>query len=189
MLAPARTSQHGRTRGQRSSRATVALTLLVLLVSAVGPAVAGANSLLSGYGGPGQGSQAILGAALVGGRSGGGSSGGGSGGGGSGGESPSGLALVEGRASGSHPSATRVHARGPGRAAGAAVVGHQIKGGASNSGARTYPHESGVNTSQTTSVSSPALGLSGADVMYILLALGVLILTAVLTRRLVRQPG
>lgn len=188
LLAPARTSQHGCRRGQRSARATVALTLLALLASAVGPAVAGANSLLSGYGGPGQGNQAILGAALVGGRSGGGSSGGGSGGE-SGDESPSGLALVEGRANGSHPSAARVRARGAGGAAGVSATGHQITGGTSNGGARTYAHESSVNSSQTASGSSPALGLSGADVMYILLALGVLILTAVLTRRLVRQPG
>jgi hypothetical protein len=192
LLAPARTSQHGCTRAQRSTRATVTLTLLALLVSAVGPAVAGANSLLSGYGGPGQGNQAILGAALVGGRSGGGSTGGGSGSGGSGGESPSGLALAEGRANRSHPSEARVRARGAGRATaggGAAVTGRQITGGASNSGARPYPHASSVNASQAASGSSPALGLSGADALYILLALGVLILTAVLTRRLARQPG
>jgi hypothetical protein len=191
LLAPARTSQHGCTRGQRSTRATVTLTLLALLLSAVGPAVAGANSLLSGYGGPGQGNQAILGAALVGGRSGGGSTGG-SGGGGPGGESPSGLALAEGRANGSHPSEARIRTRGAGRATaggGASVTGRQITGGASNSGARPYPHQSSVNTSQAASGSSPALGLSGADVVYILLALGVLILTAVLTRRLARQPG
>ena len=186
-------------KGQRSTRATVLLTLLALCVCALAPAVAGANSLLSGYGGPGQGNQAILGAALVGGRSGGGSTGGGSGGGGSGGGgsaggSSAGLAIAEGRASGSDPSEARLRAGGAGHAAaGTSVAGRRITGGASNSGARPYPHEAGVGSgvggSRAESGSSPALGLSGVDVLYILLALGVLILTAVLTRRLARQPG
>jgi hypothetical protein len=34
-----------------------------------------------------------------------------------------------------------------------------------------------------------ALGLSGADVLYILLALGALVVTGALTRVLARQPG
>ena len=49
------------------------IALLAALV-AVAPAAASANSLLSGYGGPGAGNQAILGSALIGG---GGSAGGG----------------------------------------------------------------------------------------------------------------
>jgi hypothetical protein len=36
---------------------------------------------------------------------------------------------------------------------------------------------------------APTLGLSGPDVLYILLALGALALTGVLTRRLARVPG
>jgi hypothetical protein len=47
----------------------------VLALAAAMPAAAVASSLLSGYGGPGQGNQAILGAALVNGPRGGGGSG------------------------------------------------------------------------------------------------------------------
>jgi hypothetical protein len=194
LLEPAQTSRHGRMRGRRSTRAAIALTLLVLFVSAVGPTAADANSLLSGYGGPGQGNQAILGAALVGGRSGGGSTGGGSTSGGSGGESFSGLAGADGEASGSHSSEARANTGGSARA-GAASGGRlsateaNSGGAVSTSGSSAYPHRSGRSASQAESSSSSALGLSGADVLYILLALGVLILTAVLTRRLARQPG
>src|SRR5438309_8805588 len=58
-------------------------TLAVGLASAWAavPATAHAGPLLSGYGGPGQGNQAILGSALVGGSSGGGGTSGGGGGG------------------------------------------------------------------------------------------------------------
>src|ERR1019366_9479043 len=67
-------------------RATTTATL-VLALTLTAPAVAGANSLLSGYGGPGEGNQAILGSALLGGP---GSGGGGSSSGGSSGQSGSG---------------------------------------------------------------------------------------------------
>jgi hypothetical protein len=42
---------------------------------------------------------------------------------------------------------------------------------------------------QSAGVSSPTLGLSGADLLYILIAFGALASTAVLTRRFARPPG
>ncbi len=188
MLAPAGTSQHGRMTHQRSIRATVALTLLLLLASAVGPLAAGANSLLSGYGGPGQGNQAILGAALVGGRS-GGSTGGGSGNAGSGGEPSLSLGSGAHEAGKSDSSPARARAGGGGRAAGASVTARRHSNGTSAGGSSPYPDRLRAGAAPAGSGSSSALGLSGADALYILLALGVLILTAVLTRRLARQPG
>jgi len=51
----------------RTYRATIStLTLMMLVLTAGAPATASAGSLLSGYGGPGQGSQSILGTALLG---------------------------------------------------------------------------------------------------------------------------
>jgi hypothetical protein len=48
------------------------LASLVVMTTAV-PAFASASPLLGGYGGPGEGNQAILGSALIGGAGGGGS--------------------------------------------------------------------------------------------------------------------
>jgi hypothetical protein len=174
-------------RAQRLTRASGALVLLVMLASAIAPAGADANSLLSGYGGPGQGNQAILGSALVGGGAGGGSSS--SGGGGSGGEASAGLASIEAKAGGSGSAEGGSSSGGAGRAGGGTTAtGHHSSGRASAGSARPYQAPRGVSTSQARVASSPALGLTGADVAYILLALGVLILTAVMTRRLARQP-
>src|SRR4051794_19630057 len=60
------------------SRLLASITVLLTLVAA--PAALANDSLLSGYGGPGNGEQAVLGSQLV--RSGGGGGGGGHGGGG-----------------------------------------------------------------------------------------------------------
>src|SRR4051812_5612016 len=90
--------------------------LLAAGALACAPAGADAGSLLSGYGGPGQGSQALLGSALIGG--GGGSSSGGSGGGSGG---PSGSASLEAPGGTTHQSANggsstrRARARHAGR--------------------------------------------------------------------------
>src|SRR5271170_1066634 len=59
----------------RRDRLTITAIIALLTASALVPAAALAGPLLSGYGGPGQGNQAILGAGLVGGRGGDGSSG------------------------------------------------------------------------------------------------------------------
>ena len=82
----ARAKEGNQRQGRMTSHRSISIVALTAAMVAASPAVASASSLLSGYGGPGQGSQAILGSALLGGGSGGGG-GGGSGGGSSGGAS------------------------------------------------------------------------------------------------------
>jgi len=153
---------------------TVALLALVL------PATANAGSLLSGYGGPGQGNQAILGATVIGGASGGSGGGSSSGGGsGSGAESSTSgatskptLALKSSGAGATHTSSkTKTANRG-----------------ASGSSAGAYQAPSTLSANEAASVGTPALGISGADLVYIVLAFAALLLTAAITGRLVRRP-
>src|SRR4051794_19511196 len=67
-------------------RLTTTVALIALgLTWAFAPAASASSTLLSGYGGPGQGNQAILGSAVIGGK---GGSGGGGGSGSGGGASP-----------------------------------------------------------------------------------------------------
>src|SRR5262249_33452093 len=85
-----------------------AVTLLAFLAAGT-PVPASASSVLSGYGGPGQGNQAILGSALLSGPGGGGGSSGrggsgGAGGSGGGGSSSQGGSSSEGGSSGALPS-------------------------------------------------------------------------------------
>jgi hypothetical protein len=175
----------------RNQHPTIAVTLLVLAGSALAPAMAVAGSLLSGYGGPGQGNQAILGSALLNGPSGGGGAGGrGSGGGGAGGVGGGGAPVGGAR------DEAAARARGSGAPAGPQASGpsggqkhaNGSSGNASGGGFRPYTRTSNQTASQGSSGGSQTLGLSGADLVYILLALGVLVLTGVLTRKLVRQP-
>jgi hypothetical protein len=142
------------------------------------PTVADASStLLSGYGGPGEGNQAIIGSTLIGGSKGGGS-------GGSGGTSHlsagSGSIEAPARTPGSGSGGSRAkgssHARKPSSAS---------KGHASGSGASAYTPA--VSTAQAGGGST--LGLTGGDALYIVLALGLLALTALLTGRLTRRTG
>jgi hypothetical protein len=156
------------------------LTLLAVLMT-VASATASANSLLSGYGGPGEGNQAILGSALLGGKGGGGSSG-------STPSSSSGTAGVDTKA-GSSATPTDSKGRGPaargkdkrtaGRASGSQSRGEEASGNA----ARAYPVSAPGNTSTGP---SETLGLSGEDLGYVLLALVVLAFTGLATRRLAR---
>ncbi len=157
-------------------------TFFVVGLAALMPASAGAGSLLSGYGAPGAGSQAILGAVLVGGRSGPG----GSGGGGSDGGSGAGASLkLETAAAERSQSAA---ATGPSRPALHAVRERAVSGETSGSGSQPYAH-TGLTASQAGVGGGPAFGLTGGDVVYIILALGALVLTGVLTRSVARQPG
>ena len=166
-----------------TSRITPIVGFLVALWP-VAPAAAPASPLLSGYGGPGQGNQAILGSALLNGpRSGGG---GGSGaGGGSSTTGASSTAAQSGRrstasapsaASGASKQATGGAPRSTGR--GAAIAEGSGQGGASS----LYPASDRGGAAQQ----SGALGLSGEDFVYIIVGLGILALTAVLTKRLAR---
>jgi hypothetical protein len=179
-------------QGSMRSRRTITLTtacLLTLSLSAALPAAAPAGSLLSGYGGPGQGSQEIIGASLVnGGNRGGGPSGGGSSGG-SAGAVGSPTAATTGIATGTSPAAARSLRSRPGKRAARAARRAQRSNGQVGSVAgstKTYPALSPAAAVQAVPGGSSALGLSSRSLLYIALALVALILTAVFTRLLVR---
>jgi hypothetical protein len=155
--------------------------VLVVLVFALAlPALARANPLLSGYGGPGQGSQVLLGSTLT--RGGGGDGGGG--GASAAGGSPSGsieaapesggAATTQGDSSAStrssarsgHSSRSRHHAAGTGSSAGAT--------------------QTTFGFAPARSVHTDAAGLSTGDLALIVLAIGVIAVTGVLMARLAR---
>ena len=160
-------------------RLTTTFALLALaLLGAVAPAASASSTLLSGYGGPGQGNQAVLGSTLIGGRGGGG---GGNAGAASGGEaaSPQSVSIEASPAPATGSRPTRAGGNGSGTTA------HQGKaprsaGAVSPGAVRALP------ALTATSSSAPALGLSGSDVAYVVLALVVLALTALVTVLLTR---
>jgi hypothetical protein len=168
-----------------TSRRTTGSTLLlvgVLVCTAAPASTAAANPLLSGYGGPGQGSQAILGAGLVG----GGSGGGGSQGGGSTGSAPPssgasryGEPLATGTESSSRAGVSKA---GGGSSRGSTGrSGTREARGVRASGAALYP-TAVAERAYLASAAADTGGLSGSDLTYALLALVVLALTAALTR-------
>jgi hypothetical protein len=170
-----------------SSALALATAMLVLA-----PTTAFAGSpLLSGYGGPGAGEQAILGSTLVGG-SGEGGAGGSSGSGGSGSVSLSSSAGVSTSSTGGVSSAGAGSARGSG--AGAANVGSgsiTSKDGTLQGGRSTGVGGAGsayvYSTSQGSLASaSPLTGMSSGDLLLLIGILATLGLVAVLTLRLSR---
>jgi hypothetical protein len=175
------------------SRRTITLTtasLLTLSLAAALPAAAPAGSLLSGYGGPGQGSQEIIGASVVnGGSRGGGPSGGGSSGssGGAAGAVGSATAAAAGGATGTSPAAAAPVGSRPGkRAARVTRRAQPIKGqlgSVAAGGTKTLAPAAAV---QAVPGGSSALGLSSASLLYMALALLALILTGLFMRLLVR---
>lgn len=186
-----------------TSHRTISLKPAIIIVISMilaAPSSALAGSLLSGYGGPGEGNQAILGSALVGGAGGGGGSSGGSSSSDSGGSAGStGSSAVPatgaGAASGGREAESAGSSRGgasasggekggDGQASGRASGSRNRSGKTSGGGARAYPVLPRDDVSQTASGGSQALGLSAADLVYVLLALGVLGATGVTTRRL-----
>jgi hypothetical protein len=177
-----------------TSHRTISLTLTLLAVLLTGaPSSAWANSLLSGYGGPGEGSQTILGSALLGG---GGSAGGGGGlsssTSGSTGSSLSGGAAAGGKiTTPSGSSGGGATARGGGGRPGGRSGSRGGSGEASGGAARAYTPVSPSSALPPASGASETLGLSGEDLGYVLLAFGVLAFTGVVTRRLARttRPG
>jgi hypothetical protein len=168
-----------------TSRITPIVAFLVALSAAL-PAAAPANSLLSGYGGPGQGNQAILGSALLNGpRSGGG------GGSGAANGSSSASRVATPTSQGSAASTTsagsgaRRHATGGAAGRGSASAEGSAQGGAAGlapGASSLYPASDRGGAAQQ----SGTLGLSGEDFVYIILGLGMLTLTGVLTKRLTR---
>jgi hypothetical protein len=178
----------------RSRSILLRLSLTFIAALFVAPCGAWAGSLLSGYGGPGGGTQALLGSTLIGSHS----SGGGSSGGGTSGSS-------------STPSATQASSEGStasgqssGAGAGKGTEG-TASGGASGAqrngahGTETFGTSAGGSAAYTTtggrrpgagfgaaSDSSP-LGLTGIDVLLLVFVLGVLAITMGLTTRLARM--
>jgi hypothetical protein len=135
--------------------------------------------LLSGYGAPGQGNQVILGSTLLGGSGGGTSSG-------SGGQSRLAAAASAGAAAAAaaHPRAGTAGAT-PSTRAGESRTGARHAGATPSASApASYP------AVEPAAATSPALGLSGSDVLYVALAAAALGLTGLMTRRMVRAgPG
>lgn len=168
-----------------TSHRNIFLTLALLAVFATfASSSALANSLLSGYGGPGEGNQAILGSALVGGV--GGAGGGGSSGGSSG--SNNGSTGSTGSSIGSSEGGS-TSSGGSGSAAGRTSGSRAGSGKTSGGAARAYLTTSRGDVPQSTSGGWGSLGVSAADLGYVLLALGALGVTGVVTRRLVQASS
>jgi hypothetical protein len=153
------------------------LTALAVLVATALPATAAASSLLSGYGGPGQGSQAILGSTLLNGpRSGGGSSGSG------GGEvTPAALSEPAGAASaaGGQGATTTPRSSQKGGSGGSRARSH-------SGGQSTEP--AGAKAASPVYIVSrhadqPLLGISAGDLLAMIIAAGALVFVGGLTRR------
>lgn len=145
-----------------------------------------ASSLLSGYGGPGQGNQAILGSALLN-RPGGGS-----------GSSGSGSGDSSSLASSADTSTTSSEAAASSGTGSSSQTGAARKTGAhrgSQADRSTVRSASPPSIADVYAVaergrpvpSTPAFGLSGANLLLIVLVLGMLVLIGVLSRRLTRM--
>ncbi|HEX4564746.1 MAG TPA: hypothetical protein VH115_09845 [Solirubrobacteraceae bacterium] len=156
--------------------------LVVVMVALALPAFARANPLLSGYGGPGQGSQALLGTTLTGPRGGGG----GGGGAGSGDEATPASAIEAPRASvggsqtqaapsGSKHASTRI--RRSRHSQGSAPAGAGSSGASGPTRTRLAP---------ASDVHADAAGLSSGDLALILLGIGVVAATGISMARLAR---
>jgi hypothetical protein len=154
---------------------------VILVTAALAPSAAGANPLLSGYGGPGQGDQAILGATLL--------NTPGSGGGSSG--SSSSASAADSSAALTVPSgATQSHAKPAGHAPRRHGTAHSVARSQTKATSPTSLPGGGPvrDVAATGSTGGGTLGLSGGDFLYLLLALAALALTGVLTRQLARRP-
>jgi len=150
------------------------------------PATAGANPILSGYGGPGQGSQAILGAALVNGPGGGGGGAGGSQTTGSGGSVTS-IAAALAAPAGAGPTTPAQSATGRRSARGQPAVR------AGRPARDRVKSDASGDASGADIVSRPAaqplLGISRSALTGIVVAVGALILVGLLTRRSARTDA
>jgi hypothetical protein len=188
----------------RKPRIASTLALAVLLSASVPVAVSAGSPLLSGYGGPGAGEQALIGSALLGRPRGGsgsdGSSGsrgstgagqGSSGGaaGGSGGASRLGAGALRRGDGGSRSTAARgshtapTSARGRARSAGAAQTDGRAGAQAGRAGRNAFAYPSSLRLA---SADSPALGISGGDLMLLVATIATLTLVGTLTIRLAR---
>jgi hypothetical protein len=140
------------------------------------------SSLLSGYGGPGQGSQALLGSAMLNG------SGGGSGSAGASGSSTSSTVAAAAAPSGTgQPAAASTRPRSHRHAHGAAGASSQASAAKGQTLGPTRISDVYAAAERGGSAPSAALlGLSGTDFLLIVLVLCALGFMGVLTRRLTR---
>jgi hypothetical protein len=161
-------------------RFTAVATLAAGLAFA--PSLASANPLLSGYGGPGQGSQAILGSALLNGPRGGG----GAAGSGTSGSLSSGnpTQAVQGTGAGSQAGSKPARRARAGKPARRSLPGAASVGGTSSSGA-----SAAYRASRSTDAAAPVFGLTSGDLVGAIVVAGVLILVGVLTKRVARRPA
>jgi hypothetical protein len=160
-------------------RIIISAAVAVLLACIPVAAASASSTLLSGYGGPGAGNQAILGSTLVGG------SGKGSGGGGSPSAtsaSPASIALPQSAPTGSSPRRAQANAPRTTKPTGA---GNASKAPSPASKAQS-PAYTPTSASADRGGGGKSLGLSGEDVLYIVLAFGALALTAAITGRFAR---
>ncbi|HEX8715292.1 MAG TPA: hypothetical protein VF706_06950 [Solirubrobacteraceae bacterium] len=182
----------------RSHRTTIFIGAFCATLAVAAPVPAQASSLLSGYGGPGQGNQAILGSALVNGPRGGGggsgsSSSGSSGEAGSSQAAPSGEGATSGGATGGGGAGSGKGSSGKDKSGGASAprAGGQARtgGGATAEGksktigaASFYPASERIPAG----ASNGTLGLSGGDLALIVLGFAALAFIGVLTGRIAR---
>jgi hypothetical protein len=155
-----------------------------MVTAACAPASAHANPLLSGYGGPGQGNQAILGATLLNGPGGGGSSG-----------------TVAAATSSGHVSGEGTSTTGAARHGSQAPGAPKASGGAPRAAQRVHGQSAAARRPQdpesiyralekSSSVSAGgSLALSGSEVALIALALVALTTIGVVTRRIARPKA
>src|SRR6185437_8685895 len=166
----------------RKQRSIIAIAALLGLAGASPAAAAG--PLLSGYGGPGQGNQAILGSALLNGPRGGGSSGGSSGGppaaATASGPAPAGVSESVGGSGSTSPAPARSGGRRAHPGASGQGAQQQTTAGASDPAALYAALE------RRAAHSSGTMGVTGQDLAYILLGLAVLAFAGLFTSRLAR---
>ena len=151
-----------------SCRTILRYTVLFAFVAALMAQVAQANPMLSGYGGPGEGSQAILGSTLINPPAGGGGATGG--------------ARLASPASSSETSGGSA---GAGTARGAPAGGSRTHGAKQKATQRLNRYA--TPPAGEIRATSDTLGLSGMDLVYAILVLCGLVLAAVVTHRVARS--
>jgi hypothetical protein len=162
-----RTVDWDRTKRDGLAAAVVALIPLVSLF----PAAAAGDPLLSGYGGPGQGNQIILGATLLGGEG-----------------PPRGSGQGAGPGTGVQPGTVQLSAGGANQGqlghSGNAAPGRPAASGTRHAGSATGPPVRVAEGGTAAAVPSSALGLSDSDWLRAAIVVGLLMLVAMLTSRL-----
>jgi hypothetical protein len=162
--------------GRHRTITTAALAVLTLAVPV--SSARASSTLLSGYGGPGQGNQALLGSTLIGGA-----------GNGGGGGATSSQAASSSSSSSATSSQTSLALPQPRKVAKHSTSGRASKPAASVTSKPAAAQQSVVPAAHRSAAGGGTLGLSGADAAYIAIALMVIALTALLTGRFTKGPA